>query len=136
MGSLGHAAGNADPGIRVDLLGDLVDVALGGQPGPDIQELRDARLGGQIAHSPAQELAVLHRYQLEFRRCLAYRQDCRPVHGEVVVATEPVVIHPRRRRDRGVDPERRRGPASHADSSISTRTGHGEAASLFRSLAA
>jgi IclR helix-turn-helix domain len=55
-----------------------VGVALGRQPGPDVQELRDARLGGQVADGPAQELAVLQRHQLDFGRCLADLQGrCR-----------------------------------------------------------
>jgi hypothetical protein len=31
--------------VRVGTLGDLVDVALGGQPGADVDELVDARVG-------------------------------------------------------------------------------------------
>ena len=47
---------------------------------------------------------------------LAHLQRRRPVSGKVVVTAELVVVHPRRRRDRGVDPEQRRATAGHADS--------------------
>jgi hypothetical protein len=42
-----------DPGSRCGLLGDLVDVARGGQPGADVEELADALLGGQIRQQPS-----------------------------------------------------------------------------------
>src|SRR6185312_15175790 len=61
------------PGVRVDQLGDLMNVALRWQPGPDVQELDDARLSSQVADSPAQELAVLQRHQLYLGYGLAYR---------------------------------------------------------------
>jgi hypothetical protein len=44
-----------DPCIGGDSLGDLVDVALGRYASADVQELTDARLGGQIANRSAQE---------------------------------------------------------------------------------
>jgi ferredoxin len=68
------------------------------------------------------------------RRTLRLRashlQRSRPVSGKVIVTAEPVVIHPRRRRDRGV-PERRRGAAGDAGPPSRTRAGHGETTSLF-----
>lgn len=42
-----------DPALRRRPLGGFVGVVEGGQPGADIQELADARLGGQMgAHWP------------------------------------------------------------------------------------
>jgi len=111
------------PGTGVDVQGDLMHIALGGQPGADVHELGDPGLGGQVTDGPAQEPAVLHGHQLRLRRGLAHLQGSRPVSGEVVVTTEPEVIHPRRRRDRRINPERRYGAAGHATSSIRCRTG-------------
>ncbi|GGP03251.1 hypothetical protein GCM10012278_13720 [Nonomuraea glycinis] len=45
---------------RVDPLGHLMGVARGGDPGADVQELRDALLG-DVADRPAEERAVLPR---------------------------------------------------------------------------
>ena len=79
------------PGGRVGVLGDLVHVALGGDAGPDVQELADA-VRGQEPDGPADERAVGPADQ---RRGRLDRGD-RPGHvlvGQVVVgAAQPVVI--------------------------------------------
>ena len=56
---------------------------------------------------------------------------CGSRHMRSAETAEPEVIHPRRRRDRSVNPERRRGAAGHAVPPSRTRAEHGEAASLF-----
>ncbi len=48
-------------GLRVCGLGDLVDVALGGQAGADVQELVDAAVAGQLVHGRSEERAVVSR---------------------------------------------------------------------------
>ena len=47
-----------DPAPRRDRLGDLVGIALGGQAGPDVEELAQAGLLGQEPDRPAQERPV------------------------------------------------------------------------------
>jgi hypothetical protein len=47
-----------DPGVRRDLLGDLMGVVRGGQAGADVEELRDPGLRGQVADRPGQEPAL------------------------------------------------------------------------------
>jgi hypothetical protein len=40
------------PHVRGDLPGDLMHVAAGGDPGPDVDDLAHARLTDQEAHRP------------------------------------------------------------------------------------
>jgi hypothetical protein len=50
--------------VRGNLLGDLVDVAHGGDARADVKELADARLPGEVADGPAQERPVrAHRHR-------------------------------------------------------------------------
>ena len=44
-----------DAALRRDGLGHLVGVAGRGQPGAEVEELPDARLGGQVAHAAGEE---------------------------------------------------------------------------------
>src|SRR5205807_1249102 len=55
---------------RVDLVRDLAHVALGGQPGTDVEQLGDTRLGDQVAHGPAQERPVRLGRERRLRRQL------------------------------------------------------------------
>jgi hypothetical protein len=78
-------------------------VGLGGQPGTDVEELADARLGRQVTHRPAQEraagaarfLGVRHDRQRAFRG--------HPVDREVVLAADHEVVDPGDARSRDVD---------------------------------
>ena len=82
-----------DPAVRRGALGDLVGVVRGRDPGADVEELPDPRLGGQEAHRPGQERAVgphrEHQVRVGLQRPLA---EC-PVRREVVLAAQPVVVH-------------------------------------------
>ena len=76
-----------------------------GMPGPEVEELPDARLGREVAHRPAEERPV-RPHPVAQPRCHREHPVARdPVGGEVVLAAEPVVVDPRRVRDGGVDPE-------------------------------
>jgi hypothetical protein len=77
---------------RVRVLGDLVHVALGGQTGPDVDELSDAGLGDHVAHGPPQEGAIGPRYRGGVRRQLQDLPAHLAVDGVVVLAAELEVI--------------------------------------------
>jgi hypothetical protein len=47
-----------DPGLRRDGLGDLVGIARGGNAGADVEELPDARVGGEVADGASEERPV------------------------------------------------------------------------------
>jgi hypothetical protein len=99
-----------DPRVRRHLVGDLVDVALGGQARPDVQELADAGLGGQIADGALQEGAVLPGTLAGLRRCGENRVGGGAVNGIVVLTAKQRIVDPRRVRDSGVDAGGRTGP--------------------------
>src|ERR1700722_15822516 len=84
------------PGTGADRLGHLVNVALGRQPRPHVEELPDPCLCGQIVNRSPQKSTVLDRYPRRLWSHLAYCQGRSPVGGEMVMAAEPEVIHPRR----------------------------------------
>src|SRR5688572_18964933 len=54
------------PGVRSDRLGDLVDVALGGNARAEVEELPYAGLG-EVAHRPAEEGPVGPRHGADER---------------------------------------------------------------------
>jgi hypothetical protein len=75
----------------------LVHVPHGGQPGPDVEELPDPRVAGQVADRAAEETPVLldgaaHHVLAEHVKGPA---SGLPVSREVVLAAEHVVVHPR-----------------------------------------
>ena len=81
---------------RVGRLRDLVDVTHAGQSRADVEELRDARVGGQVPDGAAEERPVLPRRR-PHRRPRQQRLVSRlPVSGKVVLAAEEVVVHPGR----------------------------------------
>ena len=47
-----------DPRLRCDGLGNLVSIARGGDAGPDVEELPDARVGGEVADGASEERPV------------------------------------------------------------------------------
>src|SRR5215469_5798505 len=133
-----------DPARRRQVLRYLVHVVGARQTRPDVQELPDPRLSHQIPDRPAQKRPVLPgrgacgppAFQRLFRRF--------PVHGEIVLATEHVVVHAGRMRFGRIDSHPRlprllpchtHRPIRHADAQIllgpppaarlSRRTRHG-----------
>ncbi len=92
-----HAGGGGD------VLRRLVHVLTGRDAGADIQELADPGPGGENADSPLPERLVGpdgHENSGEILNALLGRF---PVGGEMVLAAEPVVIHPGTVRDAGVE---------------------------------
>jgi hypothetical protein len=92
-----------DPGLGSDRLGDLMGVVRRRQPGADVEKLADARLGRQVADGPHQECPVRAHGRVHIGICPDRLIACHPVHGKVVLAAQPVVVHPGDMRDRGVD---------------------------------
>ena len=92
-----------DPGLWRYALGHLVRVVGGGDPGADVEELPDLRLGGQEADRAGQEGAVgpdrEHQVRLRLQGPLAGLT----VRGEVVLPAQPVVVDPRDMRDGDVE---------------------------------
>ncbi len=102
-----------DPRVGGDGMGDLVDVALGGQAGADVEELPDPCVGEE-PHGAAEERAVLQR-----RARAVGHHGVELLHGltvdrEVVLAAESVVVHPRDVRGGGVDALRKRSVLAHS----------------------
>ena len=83
----------ADPGAGIDALRDLMHVVRRGQAGPEVEELVDAKLIGDVRDSPDQAGPVVLRDG--DRAGEARDEDLAdlPVGGEVVLATEQVVVH-------------------------------------------
>jgi hypothetical protein len=79
-----------DVNRRVGLVRDLAHVALRGQPGSDVQELRDARLAHQVAHHPAQERPVRPRRERRLGGHLHGPGHELPVSGEIVLPAREV----------------------------------------------
>src|SRR5208282_6096236 len=81
-----------DPGLGRHALRYLVRVAVGRDPGADVEELPDPRLGGQETNRPGQEGAVgadrEHQVRVRLQGPLAEF----PVSGEVVLPAQPVVV--------------------------------------------
>jgi hypothetical protein len=97
-----------DPRLRGQLLGDLVDVARGRDAGPDVEELADAGLGDQEPHGPAHERPLGPHLGPDRRDLPGDGLAHGPVRGEVVLAAQPVVVHPGRLGHVGVDLRRHR----------------------------
>ena len=91
-----------DAGLRGDLLGDLVDVGAGGDPGADVEELADPLLGEE-ADCPHQKRPVGAGGVAHLRGGCQHALGRRPVGGEVVLAAEQVVVGAGGMRDAGVD---------------------------------
>jgi hypothetical protein len=92
-----------DAAVRRDLLRDLVRVVRTGQAGTDVEVLAYPGLARQVLDGPHQERAVgphpVDDVRVHLERAIAGL----PVHGEVVLAAEPVVIDTRLMRDARVD---------------------------------
>jgi hypothetical protein len=69
-----------------------VHVIGGRQPGPDVEELPDARLGGQVPDDPAEELAVFPQPGAAVWPCGERLVRRRAVSGEMVLAADVVVV--------------------------------------------
>jgi hypothetical protein len=71
-----------------------VDVAAGRHAGADVEELAQPRLGGQVAGGAGEKLPVGVRGR-DHGRVDPHRLLGRfPVHGEVILAAEHVVVDP------------------------------------------
>ncbi len=92
-----------DPAVSCHRLGHLVSVAGGRDPGADVKELADPLLPGQVAHRAGQERAVGPDRVDNVRISLDCLIACLPVGCVVVLAAQPVVIHPGDVRDAGVE---------------------------------
>jgi hypothetical protein len=118
-----------DPGRGRDRLRHLVHVIRGRQAGPDVEELPNAGLGGQVPDRAAEERPVLARGDADGRVGLQDLLGGLAVGRKVVLAAEEVVVDPRHvrpgdveLRDRGgllhrgeslsIEPRGRRPPAS------------------------
>ena len=102
-----------DAGLRVDSLGDLVDVVRGRQARADIKQLRDAGLADQVAHHPAEHGALRLHADLDLRERGDDLVAERAIGREIVFAAEQVVVHPRHVRPRWVEPPGRNVTSSH-----------------------
>jgi hypothetical protein len=91
-----------DAGVRVSFLRSLVRVRAGRQPGADIEELADPRIAQECDRAD-EEVAVTARGIQHLWHKLQASLGHLPVGGEVVLATQHVVIHARRVRDVGAD---------------------------------
>jgi hypothetical protein len=84
-----------DPGELVVAVGDVVDVVLGGQPGPDVDELVDVLFLGEELDSAGEEIPVLPCRARNLRSGGEHLLGSDPVDGEVVLSAQVVVEHPR-----------------------------------------
>src|SRR5262249_11996996 len=75
-----------------DVLGDLVDVVLGGDSGADVEELADAGLAGQEPHGAPEEGPVGAHGRTEVGVEGDDRAGDVAIGLEVVVAAQPVVV--------------------------------------------
>jgi hypothetical protein len=73
-----------------------VGVVLRRQAGPDVEELRDTGVGGQVLDGPAEEAARRAGDVDDLREDLAELVADLAVDGVVVLAAEPVVPDPGR----------------------------------------
>jgi hypothetical protein len=81
-------------GRRRDRLGDLVGVVRGRDAGADVEELPNAGLGRQVAHRATQERTVRAHGEDQVRIGLESLVARVPVDLVIVLAAQPVVVHP------------------------------------------
>jgi hypothetical protein len=82
-----------DPGPGRHALRDLVGVVVGRDPGADVDELPDPRLGGQEAHRAGEEGAVGADREHQVRVRLQGPFAEFPVRGEVVLPAQILIIY-------------------------------------------
>jgi hypothetical protein len=92
-----------DPRLGSDPLRDVVGVVGRRQAGPDIEELPDALAIRQLVHRVDQEQPRGPGDQRQGRHHVEHLLGRLPVGGEIVLAAQPVVPHPRRVRHGGVE---------------------------------
>ena len=95
-----------DAGLRCDLLGDLVSVARRRDAGPDVEELPDPSLRGEVPDHPAEERAVRVGAGDQLRVDLNRRLSGCPVGGVIVLAAKHVVVNAGLVRHSGVERQR------------------------------
>jgi hypothetical protein len=98
-----------DLALRRHALGDLMGVVRGRQAGPDIQELADPGLAGQVPDHPPEEQAVLPRLPHDVGEHLLDAITNLAVDGVIVLAAQPVIPDSRRMGHGRVDPGAGRG---------------------------
>src|SRR5690606_28051885 len=81
-----------DPGVRLELLGDLVHVVLCGHAAAHVDELADSGLARQVAHRAVEEEAVLPRDVEHFGRDLDQSERRLAVDLEIVLTPHPIVV--------------------------------------------
>jgi len=96
-----------DPGLRRDLLGDLVRARPDRQAHADVKELADPGLAGQVADRTDQETALLPGDFDDAGEYLHQHVADLTVGREVVLAAQQVVPDPGRMRHPGSEPWRR-----------------------------
>jgi hypothetical protein len=84
--------------VRRVPLGDLVDVALGGQTRAEVDELPDAHLLDEIPHDAAEERPIGPASVWSVRGYLERLLGDHTIHGEIVLAAEEDVVDPRHTR--------------------------------------
>ena len=82
------------PGLRRRRLRDLVGVVGRRQPGPDVEELPDARLRDQEVHRPGQERPLGPDRDPDIRVGGGDPLGNGAVGREIVLAAQPEVVHP------------------------------------------
>jgi hypothetical protein len=80
-----------DARFRRGVLGYLMGVVSGRQPGPDIKKLPDTVVGAQLAHRVNQEPAGVPRDHRHERQQVQDLPPDFPVHREVVLTSHPVI---------------------------------------------
>jgi hypothetical protein len=95
--------------VGVEVLGDFVGIARGGDAGADTEELADARLADQMAHGAAEEGPVGAGHAADGGDVGAYRVTEHPVGRVVVLSAEPIVVDTRLVSDARVDLGRQSG---------------------------
>jgi hypothetical protein len=98
-----------DPRVRCDGLRGLMRAARRRQPGADIEKLADPCLGGEVLDHPGQEGAVGPRPGHHLRAVIHDLFGHLAVSREMILAAQPVPVHPRRVGHRRVERGTERG---------------------------
>ena len=77
-----------DPGVRGDLLGDLVGVLRGRQAGAQVKKLPDPGVGGKVTHRASEEGPVGPHARQDGRVGRDHLLRGLPVGGEVVLPAQ------------------------------------------------
>ena len=89
----GVVVGVGDLRAGIVLARELVHVSLRRQARPDVHELADAALGGEVADGALEELAVLQCRERDVRRCPEHEPGRFAVGRVIVFPAEVIVVH-------------------------------------------